>query len=95
MSPSTHFLPGQEARTPSHSHPWVPSFFFFLLHRAPVPGLLSSVHSQASDRRTVIRELFVAGHAVDIDDVDDGVLGAHPHLAVLCHHHTVLTGRDV
>lgn len=40
----------------------------------------------------MIRELFVAGHAVDVDDVDDGVLGAYPHLAVLRHHHTVLEG---
>lgn len=64
--------------------------FPFLPHWDLVPGLLSILHHQASDRSTVIRELFVAGHAVDIDDVDDRVLGAHPYLAVLCHHHTVL-----
>lgn len=95
MSPSTHVLSGQEAKTPYHPHPWEPSLSSFLHHRALVPGLPSIVHGQASDWRTVIRELFVAGHAVDVDDVDDRVLGAHPHLAVLRHHHTVLTGAKM
>lgn len=90
-SPSRHFFPG-EAQDLLPSTPLGAKLFPFLPQRTLVPGLLPIVHHQASDCCTVVRELFVAGHAVDIDDVDDGVFGAHPHLAVLCHHHTVLKG---
>lgn len=80
-------------RTPYLPHPWGGARLLPALpHRALVPGLLSILHHQASDGSSVIRELLVARHAVDVDDVDDGVLRAHPHLAVLCHHHAVLKG---
>ena len=51
------------------------------------------LHSQARDAGAVVGELLVAGHAVDIDDVDDRVLRADPHLALLRHHHAVLLGQ--
>lgn len=58
------------------------------------PGrLLPVLHSQARDAGAVVGELLVAGHAVDIDDVDDRVLRADPHLALLRHHHAVLSGQ--
>lgn len=58
------------------------------------PGRLHAVlHSQARDAGAVVSELLVAGHAVDVDDVDDRVLRADPHLALLRHHHAVLSGQ--
>lgn len=60
--------------------------------RGPAEPGRPVLHHQARDAGAVVRELLVAGHAVDVDDVDDGVLGADPHLALLHHHHAVLTG---
>lgn len=58
------------------------------------PGRLQPVlHGQARDAGAVVRELLVAGHAVDVDDVDDRVLRADPHLALLRHHHAVLSAQ--
>lgn len=58
------------------------------------PGCLQPVlHGQARDAGAVVGELLVAGHAVDVDDVDDGVLRADPHLALLRHHHAVLSAQ--
>lgn len=56
-----------------------------------VPGC-PALHSQARDAGAVVRELLVAGHAVDVDDVDDGVLCTDPHLVPLCHRHAILEG---
>lgn len=45
------------------------------LPQSPAPGCLRPVrHHQVCDAGAVVSELLVAGHAVDVDDVDDGVL---------------------
>lgn len=62
---------------------------------ARVPGRIWPVlHHEARDAGAVLGELLVAGHAVDADDVDDGVLGADPHLALRHHRHAVLRGKE-
>lgn len=59
--------------------------------QSPAPGRLRPVrHHQVRDAGAVVGELLVAGHAVDADDVDDGVLRADPHLALLYQHHAGL-----
>lgn len=39
---------------------------------------------------SVFRQLFVAGHALSVDDVDDGVLRANPNFTVDQSQHAVL-----
>lgn len=59
--------------------------------QSPAPGRLRPVRNhQVRDAGAVVGELLVAGHAVDADDVDDGVLRADPHLALLHQHHAGL-----
>lgn len=52
--------------------------------------LISCVHRESSYFMSVLCQLFVAGHAVCVDDVDHGVLGADPHLLLDQSQHTVL-----
>lgn len=40
------------------------------------------VRGQAGHFLSVLRQLLVARHAHGVNDVDDGVLGAHPNLVV-------------
>lgn len=39
---------------------------------------------------SVFRQLFVAGHALSVNDVDDGVLRANPNFTVDQSQHAVL-----
>lgn len=60
-----------------------------------VPGSRRAALHQARDAGAVVAELLVAGHAVDVDDIDDGVLRADPHLVLLHHRHAVLQVQDI
>ena len=74
---------------------------FYLIKLTPEPEivmslpavLISGVHSESSHFMSVFSQLFVAGHAVSVDDVDYRVLRANPHLLLDQSHHAVLQRR--
>lgn len=51
---------------------------------------VSGVHREPSHFMPVLRQLFVAGHAVSVDYVDDGVLRADPNFILDQSQHAVL-----
>lgn len=51
------------------------------------------VHGQAGHFLSVLRQQLVARHAHCVNDVDDGVLGAHPNVVVDQAQHAVLHRR--
>lgn len=53
-------------------------------------GLVAGVHCEASHFMSVFGQLFVAGHAVSVDNVDYRVLRTNPHLLLDQSYHTVL-----
>lgn len=55
--------------------------------------LISGVHCEAGHFMPVFGQLFVAGHAVSVNDVDHRVLGADPHLLLDQSQHAVLHGE--
>lgn len=48
------------------------------------------VQCQSSDLSPVFRQLSVTHHGHHADDVDDRVLGAHPHLVLVNSQHAIL-----
>lgn len=60
-----------------------------LLVSVPVV-LISGVKGEAGHFMSVFSQLFVAGHAVSVNNVDHGVLGANPHLLLDQSQHAVL-----
>lgn len=51
---------------------------------------ISGVHCESSHFMSVLSQLFVAGHAVSIYDVDNRVLRANPHLLLVHSQHAIL-----
>lgn len=45
---------------------------------------------ESSHFMSVFRQLFVAGHALSVNDVDDGVLGANPNFILDQSQHAIL-----
>lgn len=55
----------------------------------PVP-FIARVDRESSDFVSVFCQLFVAGHAVSVDYIDDGVLRSDPNLILGQSQHAVL-----
>lgn len=57
------------------------------------PVIIPGVHWEASHFMSVISQLFIAGHAESVDDVDDRVLRTDPHLLLDQSNHAGLHRR--
>lgn len=60
---------------------------------SPPVVFISGVHCKSGHFMSVLSQLFVAGHAVSVYDVDYRVLRANPHLLLDQSQHTVLHRR--
>lgn len=52
--------------------------------------MICGVNREASHFMSVFSQLFVAGHTVDVDDVNNRVLRTHPDLIMNQPHHACL-----
>lgn len=79
---SLHFETG---RVPLQNHPVTAAGECLL-----TVVLIPCVHCESSNFMSVFSQLFVAGHALSVNDVDYGVLRANPHLLLDQSQHAVL-----